>query len=82
MRLFLVLSSIAVALGLWVWATGPGTTLPLAVGGWIFCAVVGRIAYVLLKPKVEDQNDVPPPAQPLPSTVIRPRPHSGPRRRP
>ncbi|MFC7551540.1 hypothetical protein ACFQU7_03310 [Pseudoroseomonas wenyumeiae] len=32
MRLFLVLFSILVALGLWVWATGPGTTLPLAVG--------------------------------------------------
>jgi hypothetical protein len=74
MRLFLVLASIAVALGLWVWATGPGTTLPLAFGGWVFCAVVGRIAYVLLKPKVEDQNDVPPPPPDTPpSDVIRPR---------
>jgi hypothetical protein len=74
MRLFLVLSSIAAALGLWVWATGPGTTLPLAFGGWIFCAVVGRIAYVLLKPKVEDQNDVPPPPPDMPpSDIIRPR---------
>jgi len=80
MRLFLVLFSILVALGLWVWATGPGTTLPLAVGGWIFCAVVGRIAYVLLKPKIEDQNDVPPPPQVPPPTVIPPRSHSGPRR--
>jgi hypothetical protein len=78
MRLFGVLMSVVVALGLWVWATGPGTTLPLAIGGWIFCAVVGRTAYVLLRPKIPDQNDPapapaqPPPEQP-PSTVIRPR---------
>lgn len=80
MRLFLVLASILVALALWVWATGPGTTLPLAFGGWIFCAVVGRIAYVLLKPKIEDQNDVPPPPEAPPSTVIHPRRNGGRRR--
>lgn len=75
MRLFLVLLSVVVALGLWVWATGPGTSLLLAVGGWIFCAVVGRVAYVLLRPKVPHQDDATPPAQAPPSTTAtRPRP--------
>ncbi|MBO1074787.1 hypothetical protein [Roseomonas marmotae] len=74
MRLFLVLLSIAVALALWVWATGPGTSLLVAAGGWIFCAIVGRITYVLLKPRIEDLNSAPPPSrQPADSTVIRPR---------
>jgi hypothetical protein len=74
MRLFLVLFSVLVALGLWVWATGPGTSLPLAVGGWIFCAVVGRTAYVLLKPKVpHDDDPAPPQAPPSPALRARPR---------
>jgi hypothetical protein len=76
MRVFLVLLSVVLALALWVWATGPGTTLLTAFGGWVFAAVVGRIAYVLLRPKIPDQND-PAPAEEQPqasSTVIRPRP--------
>ncbi|MDB5370128.1 MAG: hypothetical protein JWP20_1686 [Roseomonas sp.] len=75
MRVFLVCLSVLLALALWVWATGPGTTLPLAIGGWIFCAAAGRTAYVLLRPRAGDQDNAPPPAA-RPSAVIHPRqPH-------
>jgi hypothetical protein len=73
MRVFLVCLSIVLALALWVWGTGPGTSLPLAFGGWVFAAIVGRLAFVLLRPRIPDQND-PTPEPQGPSHVIRPRP--------
>jgi hypothetical protein len=73
MRLALVLFSIVAALGLWVWATGPGTSLPLAIGGWIFCAVVGRVTFVLLKPRIEDGDTAPPPPPAQPPVHPPPR---------
>lgn len=73
MRVFLICLSILLALALWVWATGPGTSLPLALGGGIFAALVGRIAYILLRPRIPDQND-PVPAPSGTSHVLRPRP--------
>ncbi|MBO1078967.1 hypothetical protein [Roseomonas haemaphysalidis] len=78
MRLFLVVLSVLVALALWVWATGPGTTLWLAAGGWIFCAVVGRVTFLLLRQKGGDTDTgpgVPPTAAAppeSPSTVVHP----------
>jgi hypothetical protein len=77
MRLLAVILSVLVALALWVWATGPGTTLWLAIGGWIFCAVVGRVTFLLLRPRDGDTDTGPaagqaPPAQD-PSTVVHPR---------
>jgi hypothetical protein len=79
-RLFLVVLSVLVALAVWVWATGPGTTLWLAAGGWIFCAVVGRVTFLLLRQKGGD-TDTGPGAPPEtgqsepPSTVIHPQRH-------
>lgn len=80
MRLLLVILSVLAALALWVWATGPGTTLWLAMGGWVFCAIVGRVTFLLLRPKPGPGDadtgpapDVPPPTA---TTVIHPRqPH-------
>ncbi|EHL98428.1 hypothetical protein HMPREF9946_03579 [Acetobacteraceae bacterium AT-5844] len=73
MRVFLVCLSIVLALALWVWATGPGTSLLLAFGGWIFAAIVGRIAYVALRPPPPGP-DGPVAAPDASSQVIRPRP--------
>jgi len=78
MRLLAVIASVLVALALWVWATGPGTTLWLAIGGWIFCAVVGRVTFLLLRQKDGDTDTGPAvggPAPPprAPANVIHPR---------
>ncbi len=74
MRLALVVLSVLGALALWVWATGPGTTLWLAMGGWVFCAVVGRVTFLLLRRESGDSDTGP--AAPRPdaaSTVIHPQ---------
>ncbi len=74
MRAFLVGLSIILALALWVWATGPGTSLLLALGGAVFAGVVGRITYVLLRPPLREQPPAPESAPAASSYVIRPRP--------
>ena len=56
MRALAVGLSIIGALALWVWLTGPGTSLPLALGGGIFAAIIGRITYKLLIPKGDNDT--------------------------
>lgn len=48
------------AFGLWIWLTGPGTSLPLALAGGAIAVLAGRIAYRLLTPQSDDTDTAPP----------------------
>jgi len=54
-RPLLVAGTAVGALALWVWLTGPGTSLWLALGGGLFAVLAGRLAYGLLTPRGEAQ---------------------------
>lgn len=56
MRPLLVMAATAAAFALWVWLTGPGTSLPLALGGGLFALLAGRLAYRLLTPATPDTD--------------------------
>ncbi|EFH09937.1 hypothetical protein [Teichococcus cervicalis] len=62
MRAALVAGSGLAALALWVWLTGPGTSLPLALGGGLFALLACRLAYRLLTPRSLDHDTAPDPA--------------------
>jgi hypothetical protein len=66
MRGLVVILSILGALGFWVWLTGPGTSLPLALGAGVFAAIVGRTVYWLLTPKGGDTDTSPQPQKDKP----------------
>ncbi len=59
MRAALVAGSGLAALALWVWLTGPGTSLPLALGGGVCALLAGRLAYRLLTPRSLDHDTAP-----------------------
>jgi hypothetical protein len=56
----LVAGSALAAFFLWILLTGPGTSLPLALGGGIVALVAGRVAYRLLTPRGGDNDTAPP----------------------
>ncbi|WBV42157.1 hypothetical protein [Pseudoroseomonas cervicalis] len=62
MRAALVAGTGLAALALWVWLTGPGTSLPLALGGGVCALLAGRLAYRLLTPRSMDHDTAPDPA--------------------
>lgn len=59
MRGVLVAAVTAGAFALWIWLTGPGTSLPLALGGGLFALLAGRVAYRLLTPSSPDNDTAP-----------------------
>ncbi|WP_419897916.1 hypothetical protein [Roseomonas sp. USHLN139] len=61
MRALLVMGAGIGALALWVWATGPGTSLPLALGGGLCAILASRLAYRLLTPRETDPDTAPSP---------------------
>ncbi|MDQ1078560.1 hypothetical protein [Pseudoroseomonas cervicalis] len=65
MRAALVAGTGLAALALWVWLTGPGTSLMLALGGGIFALLAGRLAYRLLTPRSLDHDTAPEPDREL-----------------
>ncbi|MBI0432394.1 hypothetical protein [Roseomonas sp. KE0001] len=52
------------AFALWIWFTGPGTSLPLALGGGLVAVLAGRLAYGLLTPREPAPDTAPPPVPP------------------
>ncbi|PHK96270.1 hypothetical protein CR162_02710 [Pseudoroseomonas rhizosphaerae] len=63
MRGALVAAATVGAFALWIWLTGPGTSLPLALGGGLFALLAGRVAYRLLTPRSTDHDTAPEGAQ-------------------
>ncbi|MCQ4163019.1 hypothetical protein NON00_24285 [Roseomonas sp. GC11] len=60
MRAALVAASGVGALALWVWLTGPGSSLPLTLGGGLCALLAGRLTYRLLTPRPGGQDSAPP----------------------
>ncbi|MFC4168025.1 hypothetical protein [Teichococcus aestuarii] len=63
MRGLLVAGATVGAFALWIWLTGPGTSLPLALGGGLFALLAGRVAYRLLTPPSPENDTGPEGAQ-------------------
>ncbi|MFC3125694.1 hypothetical protein ACFOD4_11510 [Pseudoroseomonas globiformis] len=59
-RPLLVAGAALGAFFLWIVVTGPGTSLPLALGGGLVALLAGRIAYRLLTPRGGDNDTAPP----------------------
>jgi hypothetical protein len=60
MRALVVMAAGLGALALWVWLTGPGTSLPLALGGAVCAVLASRLAYRLLMPRDAEADTAPP----------------------
>ncbi|MXP65830.1 hypothetical protein E0493_20990 [Roseomonas sp. M0104] len=66
MRMVVVAGAAVAAFALWIWLTGPGTSLPLALIGGLIAVVAGRLAYRLLMPRSAENDTAPPPSAPAP----------------
>ncbi|HWX48626.1 MAG TPA: hypothetical protein VNZ61_11275 [Roseomonas sp.] len=65
MRGALVAAAALAAFALWVWLTGPGTSLLIALIGGLIAILTGRVAYRLLMPRSTNPDTAPPaPASP------------------
>ncbi|MDJ0391424.1 hypothetical protein QMO56_25290 [Roseomonas sp. E05] len=64
MRGVLVAMVALAAFALWIWLTGPGTSLPLALIGGAIAVLAGRLAYRLLMPRSADNDTAPPAPEP------------------
>ncbi|MBE9604602.1 hypothetical protein IAI18_06975 [Acetobacteraceae bacterium H6797] len=62
-RRLLVSSVLGLGLaGIWLWANGPGTSLPGAIVAWILAAAGFMAGWKLLRPKQEPVEDTGPPS--------------------
>ncbi len=57
--LFLAVTAALSGFALWVWITGPGTSVPLALIGFVIAVICGRLAFSIIAKPAEDDLEVP-----------------------